>query len=212
MGDVFTDEIESYVDGLVPPRPAEMQQMEAWAKEHDFPIIGPAAGQCCYVLSRLVNARRIFELGSGYGYSTAWFARAVRDNGGGEVYHVVWDDELSQRARKHLATLGYADLVRYHVGEAVETLRQTPGLFDVIFNDIKKDGYPKSLPVIAEHLRPGGLLIIDNMFWHARVFDPNNHTAETDGVREATRMLTTDPQWTSTIVPIRDGMIVAMRM
>ena len=204
------EELPAYLDGLVPPRPAELQQMEAWAQAHDFPIIGPACGYVCYQLARLCGARRVFELGSGYGYSTAWFARAVRENGGGEVHHVVWDDDLSQRARGHLAALGYADLVRYHVGEAVETLRAIGGAYDVIFNDINKPGYPASIPVIAAHLRPGGILIIDNMIWSGRIFDREDQSPDTRGVREATRLLI-GSDWITTLLPIRDGMIVAMR-
>jgi caffeoyl-CoA O-methyltransferase len=211
MSELFSDTLVSYLDGLVPPRHPEMVQMEAWAAEHRFPIIGPAAGQCCYFLSRLLGARRVFELGSGYGYSTAWFARAVRENGGGEVHHVVWDEELSKRARKHLAVLGLDDLIRFHVAEAVETLQKVGGTYDVIFNDILKNLYPASLPVIEQHLRPGGLLVIDNMLWHARIFDKNDHAAETEGVREATRILTSSGNWTSSLLPIRDGMIVAIR-
>jgi len=203
-------ELPAYLDSLVPPRPAELAQMEAWAQAHDFPIIGPACGYLCYQLARLCGARRVFELGSGYGYSTAWFARAVRENGGGEVHHVVWDQELSDRARGHLSALGYADLMRYHVGEAVETLRAVGGTYDVVFNDINKSGYPASIPVIASHLRPGGILIIDNMLWSARIFDATDRSPDTEGVRETTRLLTGD-DWASTLLPVRDGMIAAMR-
>src|SRR5690349_12039836 len=127
--------IATYLDGLV-ARPAELRDMEQTAEATKFPIIGPSSGQLCYLVARMIGARRIFGLGSGYGYSTAWFARAVRENGGGEVHHVVWDEDLSRRARTHLDRLGYTDLVRYHVAEAVETLRQTDGPFDLIFNDI----------------------------------------------------------------------------
>src|SRR6266511_4291505 len=130
-------------------------RMEEEARRDGFPIIGPAAGQYCHMIARMIGARRVFELGSGYGYSTLWFARAVRENGGGEVHHVVWDEELSREARGHLAALGYDDLVRFHVGEAVETLRRTAGPFDLIFNDIDKIGYPASLPVITARLRRG---------------------------------------------------------
>src|SRR5262245_27845548 len=105
-------QVRDYLDSLVPPRPAEMQAMEAYAKEAGFPIIGPAAGYFCYQIARLIGARRVFELGSGYGYSTAWFAKAVQENGGGEVHHIVWDEALSQRARKHLSTLGFDGIVR----------------------------------------------------------------------------------------------------
>jgi predicted O-methyltransferase YrrM len=203
--------VRAYLDELVGVRPAEMLAMEAHAREHDFPIIGPAAGNFCYLIARLTGARRVFELGSGYGYSTAWFARAVRENGGGEVHHVVWDDDLSARARAHIDALGYGDLVRYHVGEAVEALRAQPDRFDLIFNDIDKQGYPASLPVIAERLRPGGALIIDNMLWSGRIFDDADHSPATDGVREFTRLITADPAWQVSLVPIRDGLILARR-
>src|SRR5512141_2407389 len=122
---VLQDQLETYLDSLVPARSAEMQAMEKYAHETGFPIVGPASGQLCYLIARMIGARRVFELGSGYGYSTAWFARAVRENGGGEVHHVVWDEDLSKRARTHLDRLGYGDIVRYHVAEAVETLRAT---------------------------------------------------------------------------------------
>ena len=205
-------ELHQYLDGLIPPRPAEMQAMEAYAKQNKFPIVGPAAGYFCYQLARLIGAKRIFELGSGYGYSTAWFARAVKENGGGTVYHVVWDDGLSQRARKHLSVLGYDGIIQYRVSEAIKALRETEGPFDLIFNDIEKDGYPASLPIIKEKLRPGGLLITDNMLFHGTIFDPQNHTKSVEGVREFTRLVMNDPTWTASIVPIRDGLLVAQRV
>jgi caffeoyl-CoA O-methyltransferase len=148
-------------------------------------------------------------MGSGFGYSTAWFARAVVENGGGEVHHVVWDADLSRQAREHLGRMGFAEVVRYHAGEAVEALRASQGSFDLIFNDIDKRGYPAALPVIAGKLAPGGVLLIDNMLWSGRILDPEDHSPDTEGVREFTRLITHDPNWTVSLVPIRDGLIVA---
>ena len=209
--DLHHPELNGYLDGLVPARPDELRQMEAYAKEHGFPIVGPASGHFCYLMAKLIGAKRIFELGSGYGYSTAWFCRAVRENGGGEVHHVVWDDKLSRMAREHLKNLGYEDLVKYTVGEAVEALGRAEGPFDLIFNDIDKEGYPDALGVIAEKLRPGGLLISDNLLWSARIFDPEDRSPATEGIREMTRLVTQDPGWISTIVPIRDGLLLAQK-
>jgi len=203
--------ISAYLDSLVPSRPPEMQAMEAIAAKSNFPIIGPAAGQFCYLMTRLIGATSVFELGSGFGYSTAWFARAVQDNGGGIVHHVVWDEKLSARARQHLAALQLDHLVEFHVGEAVAELRKASGPFDVVFNDIDKTGYPASLPVIAEKIRNGGVLLVDNMLWHGRVIDSSDRAADTAGVRELTRLVTTDPKWIASIVPIRDGIFVARR-
>ena len=211
MAALFSEDLVAYLDRAVPDRPPELQRMEAYARDRNFPIIGPASGHCCYLLTRLAGARRVFEMGSGYGYSTAWFARGVRANGGGEVHHVVWDRELSERARGHLTALGYSDLIRYRVGEAIEALRNAVGPFDIVFMDIDKEGYPAAVPVIESRLRPGGLLIVDNMLWHGQVLDPDDRQRETEAIRETTRMLTNSPDWISSIVPIRDGLLVSMR-
>jgi predicted O-methyltransferase YrrM len=208
---IISEAVSEYLEALVPKRPPELARMERIARQTRFPIIGPAVGQLCYLLARTIGARRVFELGSGFGYSTAWFARAVKDNGGGVVHHVVWDDELSQRARDHLVALGLGDQVRYTVGEAVETLRHMDGGFDLIFNDIDKRGYPSALPVIESKLRSGGMLITDNLLWSGRIFDARDKTPDTKGVRRLTRMVMKSPTWTASIVPIRDGVLVARK-
>ena len=189
-----------------------LQRMEAEARAEQFPIIGPASAKFCYLMARAIGAKRIFELGSGYGYSTLWFAKAVRENGGGVVHHTVWSDDLHQRARANVEEAGYTDLVQFHLGEAVQTLRETEGPFDIIFNDIDKDGYPASLPVMKEKLRVGGLILIDNMLWHGRIFDESDQDESTQGVREFTRQLQEDPDFVFQLVPVRDGVITALRV
>jgi predicted O-methyltransferase YrrM len=211
MADWMDANMQAYLDGLVPPRPQELAGMEEYAHQRGFPIIGTACGQFCHLIARLSGARNIFELGSGFGYSTAWFARAVIENGGGTVHHVVWEQALSDQARGHLAALGLDSVVQFHTGEAVQTLRESAGVFDLIFNDIEKQDYPASLPVIAEKLRPGGVLIIDNMLWGGRIFDPDDRADTVQGVRAFTQTITTDPGWITSLVPIRDGMIVAYK-
>jgi caffeoyl-CoA O-methyltransferase len=201
----------SYMEGLIAARPAVLQDMEAYARAHRFPIVGPVVGQLFYLLTRATGARRVFELGSGYGYSTAWFAMGVRDNGGGDVSHVVWDDALSRSARGYLDQLGLASLVRFHVGEAVAALQASEGRFDIIFSDIEKEGYPASLPVIKQRLNPGGLLLVDNMYWNGKVVDRRATDAETEAIRTFTRAVFGDPEFASTIVPLRDGVLLARR-
>jgi predicted O-methyltransferase YrrM len=107
--------------------------------------------------------------------------------------------------------LGSGDLVEFHIAEAVETLRQTEGPFDIIFNDIDKEGYPDSLPVIKEKLRHGGILIIDNMLWSGRAYDSRNHEKSTEAIRRFTRDITSDLDWIVSLIPARDGMIVAYK-
>jgi caffeoyl-CoA O-methyltransferase len=178
--------------------------MEAYARETGFPIIGAASGYLCYQTARLAGARRVFELGSGYGYSTSWFARAVSENGGGEVYHVVWNEDLSRQARRHLTALGYGVpgsnvTVHYVVSEAIQALKATEGPFDLIFNDID------------HRQRLGGTLIVDNLLWSGKIFDSQDHSTNTTAIREFTRQMTTHPGWITTIVPIRDGVLIAYK-
>lgn len=204
-------QIQDYLVDLVPPREPEMQVMEEYAKKTSFNIIGPSAGYMCYLITRLIGAQSVFELGSGYGYSTAWFAKAVKENGGGAVHHVVWDEKLSRMATEHLSRLGYEGIIQYHVGEAVAALRDAAGLYDLIFCDIDKDGYPAALPVIKSKLRRGGVLIIDNIIWHGRIFDQGDTSAATQGVREFTRLITHDSDWIASLLPVRDGVLVAYK-
>jgi caffeoyl-CoA O-methyltransferase len=204
--------VAAYLEALVPDRPPVMAAMERRAARTGFPIIGPAAGQFCYLAARALGARRVFELGSGFGYSTAWFARAVAENGGGVVHHVVWDEALTAEARDWLARAGYDGLVRYHVGEAVAALRAAEGPFDLVFCDIDKQGYPAALPAIEEKLRPGGVLIVDNLLWHGRVLDEDDRSPATEGVRELTRLVFRSPAWLASLVPIRDGLLYALRL
>ena len=219
MPEINYDKLQEFLTSLVPPREPEMQAMEKYAEEHDFPILGPVSGYYCYQLAVILKARSVFEMGSGYGYSTAWFAKAVketcaelgRSDGGGVVHHTVWDEKLSKMAVDHLSRLGYADIMKYHMAEAVATLRQTEGPFDIIFNDIDKKAYPESLPIIKEKLRSGGLLIIDNMIWSGRTFDMNNKEESTEAIRQFIHAVTTDPDWIVSLAPLRDGMIVAYK-
>ena len=203
--------VAAYLDDLVPPRPARLAELEAEARRTGFPIIGPATGHLCYLLARLSGARRIFELGSGFGYSTAWFARAVKENGGGTVHHVVWDADLSRAARDNLGALGLADVVRFEVGEAVAALRRPAGPLDIVFTDIDKQDYLAALDVIVTKLKAGGLLLADNMLWSGRIFDAHDRTRATRAIREFTRRVQADPRWISAVIPVRDGLLVAYR-
>ncbi len=213
--------MQSYLEQIMPARPAELAAMERYAEEHDFPIIGPLSGQLCYLVARLTGATRVFELGSGFGYSTAWFAQAVRDNlrdgenAGAQasaepvVHHTVWDEALSTQARTHMAAMGFGDLVRFHVSEAVAALAATDGLFDIVFMDIDKTGYPGALGEIRRKLRVGGVLIVDNMLWDGYLWDLEETEPETVAIRKLAELVHSDKAWTPLIVPVRDGVLVA---
>ena len=223
-------EINEYAQSLVPERPEEVRRMEEMAMTEHFPIIGPACGHLCYLLARMTGARQIFELGSGFGYSTYWFARAVRENGGGMVHHTAWDAGLSDRARTHLDRLGLSGLVTFHVAEAVATLRRVGGEFDLLFCDIDKHAYAEALVEMEKHLKPGGMVIFDNMLlggsvlpsWAAKAPPPTDdpemmkhrarHAEGLRAIEQTTEMLFRSDSWLASFIPLRDGMAVAVKV
>jgi predicted O-methyltransferase YrrM len=208
---MFSEALVRYLDDLVPPRTGVLAEMEAEGRRTKFPIIGPTCGHFCYLVARLMGARRVFEMGSGYGYSTAWFARAVQANGGGKVIHTVWDESLSHRAQRDLAALGFEDIVEYRVAEAVAVLRQTDGPFDIVFLDIDKPDYPAALDAIETKLRPGGALLADNLLLSGAILDETNRSDRVQAIRTFTHRIMRGDAWSGSVVPLRDGLLLAMK-
>lgn len=190
---------------------SEIELMESIAVEERFPIIGPVAGEFCYQIAKMSKAKKIFELGSGYGYSTAWFAKALEENDGKIVHHTVWDEELSNRAKSHIKNMELDQFVQFHCSEALEALKQTDDTFDIIFMDVDKKYYPLALPLIEEKIKKGGILIVDNMLLRGRIFDPNRIDPTTDGVRDFAKLMQKSDKWNSTLIPIRDGILLSTK-
>ena len=148
------------------------------------------------------------ELGSGFGYSAYWFARAV--GSGGEVHCTDGDPENATKAETYLTGRGCGSR-SYHVGDAVEQLGTIEGSFDIVYDDIDKHGYPDAWRAGRERLRVGGLYICDNVLWSGHVLDdePDRNTA---AILEHNRLIADDERFVSTIVPTRDGVFVALRI
>jgi len=210
MTGLIAPELDQYVLDLIAPRDPVTAEMEAYAKEHDVPIVGPAVGTLLEVLARSIGAERVFELGSAIGYSTAFFARAVGK--GGQVFYTDGSEENATRARGYLERAGLADRVVIKVGDAVRSLEATTGYYDVIFIDVDKDGYPAALQAAAPRVRKGGYLLADNVLWSGRVVDGSNHDAATEGIRAFNRRLFSLEEFRSVIVPLRDGVAIARRV
>ncbi|MDQ3023445.1 MAG: O-methyltransferase [bacterium] len=205
----ITPEILNYILAQTRHDDPLLAEMEVRAASEGFPIIGPHVGPWLYTLTRMIGGQRVYELGSGYGYSTWYFCKAVQGTANPTVVHTVWDAQLSADARVNLTAAGFADFTQFVEGEAVEALSAAEGGWDVIFMDIDKEGYPGALPVIEQKLRPGGLLIVDNMIWSGKVADPADTRESTQAIRELTRMLRESPRWEMLILPLRDGVAVA---
>lgn len=203
--------LDEYLASLVPPRPAPLARMEEEAELRRIPIVGPAVGKLLAQLARLAGARRVFELGSAIGYSTAWFAQAVGD--GGEVFWTDSSEANGVEARAGLEALGLSARVRFLVGDALASLERTEGPFDVVFVDHDKEGYPAAFRAAVPRLRAGGLLLADNVLWGGRLRLPAvEDDPATRAIRDFTRLAVESPDLETTVLPIRDGLLVARKI
>jgi predicted O-methyltransferase YrrM len=212
--DIVDPRVEDYMRSLLRryDEPV-LLEMEAEGKDRGFPIIGRLVGVTVELLARSVGAKRVFELGSGFGYSAYWFARAVGPSG--EVHGTDGDPANEPKALDYLSRAGLAEPIRWHVGDAVTHLGAAPGEFDVVYNDIDKDGYPAAWMAARERIRVGGLYVCDNVLWSGRVAvqdrdDPR--PVYTQAILEHNRLIAEDDRFISSIVPTRDGVFVALRV
>jgi predicted O-methyltransferase YrrM len=207
----FLDErVAGYMEGLASgdDEPV-LLEMEELARRENFPIIGRLCGRVLELLARSIGATRIFEMGSGYGYSAYWFSRATGPNG--EIHLTDTDPDNEAKARDFLGRAGLLDPIRYHVASAFDAFEETDGEFDIVYCDINKGDYPEAWQRGAERVRVGGYYICDNMLWSGRVVEAEKDEW-TAAIHETNKLAFADERFRSVIVPIRDGVLVSLRV
>jgi len=201
--------VEQYMASLLPERDPVLMEMEQQAERRDISIVGPAVARVLYQYARLIKAKKIFEMGSAIGYSTIWWARAAGE--GGQVFYTDCDPKNAEEARGYFQRAGVAGRIHVGVGDALELLSEQKQQFDIIFNDVDKQDYPRVLHMAASRLRPGGLFITDNVLWYGRVTQPDAKEETTRAIQEFNRRLWASNEFFTTILPIRDGVAVAVK-
>lgn len=200
--------IYDYLETTLAEQDPILREMGDYGRAQNFPIIGAQSGRLLYFLARAIGAKNVLELGSGFGYSAMWFALAVGD--GGKVVMTEGKAANQARARDYFTRAGLVERVDFNVGDALEIAQKYPGPFDVIFCDIEKRDYPRAIDIARAKLRVGGILIYDNMLWHGRVVSQRD--AETKAVLETTRALMHDDGFFTTLVPLRDGQSISLKL
>lgn len=217
MSQILANGAESFLQAANPEPSPLLQEMTEYGREQSFPIVGPEVGRFLRVLARLAHAERVFEFGSGFGYSGAWFLGALPADG--ELVLTDYDAENLEQAESFLSRAERDATVRYEAGDAIGTFGNYDGPFDVILVDHDKERYVQAFEDAREKLLPGGVVVADNMMagpvTHEDVRavlagDSTDDTA-TQGVADYIEHVRDDPDFETSFVPLGSGLAVSTK-
>jgi predicted O-methyltransferase YrrM len=204
-----TDELQQYLDGLVPKRDAVLARMEDEAHRENIPIVDPHEGALLYLLVKIARANRLLELGTAIGYSGIWMLRATK---GGSLTTYEVDHKRAERARANFSEAGLGQQAMVLEEDAVKTLGKLQGRFDACFIDLL-NSFPseevtrQAFEGCLGHLEAGGLLMADNALRQGEVVRPTTQQAR--NVAHYNELVAKHPRLESVVIPIRDGLSVA---
>jgi caffeoyl-CoA O-methyltransferase len=210
MNGITTEPVEDYLYAMLPARDAVLSEMEEKAAKRDIPIVGPAVGRILYQLATISGGKNVLEMGSAIGYSTIWWARAVGE--AGRVIYTDGDRNNADEARGYFERAGVMKQVTIKVGDALEILSEQRQAFDIIFCDVDKEDYPRALRLAVPRLPKGGLFVADNVLWSGRVAQKKPAEASTKAILEFNRQLYSSKELFTTILPVRDGISVSVKL
>ena len=214
MGQIVPDLIERYLEGLNHLADPLLEELARVGREQDLPLIDAEVGALLRVLATAIGAKRILEVGTAIGYSGIWLAGALPADG--QLLTMEMDEDRIRRARDNFKRAGIEKRVSVIAGDAQRMMAKVSGPFDLIFQDGDKKLYVPLLDPLIDRLRPGGLLITDNVLWDGEVVPgfvsrPQRDAEDTKAVAEYNRRLNAHPALLVSTIPLRDGVAVAVK-
>jgi len=203
MNDLWTSVDEYVCDQLIPANPAIESALEASAAAGLPEIqVSPAMGRLLQLYVRMLQARRVLELGTLGGYSTIWLAGGLPP--GGRIISIESETHHAEVARINLARAGYADQVEVRTGEALtllpELLEENGQPFDLIFIDADKENYAPYLEWALRFSRSGTVIIADNVVRNGAITNPEDADSRVQGVRKFYELLAAEPRVSATVI------------
>jgi caffeoyl-CoA O-methyltransferase len=209
MSDLLKNGLNDYLDRLLPERDPILKEMEKYASQQNFPIVGPQVGRFLCQLAYLTKPEVIFEMGSGFGYSAYWFSLGAPN---ATIIHTELNPRNIRRAQKWFKSGKKEHQIVFKQGRAQDILAHTPDFFDLIFIDVDKYEYPQVFSLALTKVKQGGLIIIDNVLWYGKVTSVTESDHDTLGVWKLNEMLFQTTGVLSSIIPIRDGLGLCIKL
>lgn len=214
MGQIVPDPIEKYLAGLNSLSDDALAAIAAEGETADLPLVDPEVGALLHVLTLAIGSRRALEIGTAIGYSGTWIARALPQ--GGMLITVELDPKRAARAKANFARAGVGERTSVMIGDAAVLLAKVQGPFDLIFQDGDKRQYESLLDRLTALLRPGGLLVTDNVLWDGEVVPgyvnpPLRNPTDTAAIAAYNARLSRSPHLKTVWLPLRDGIAVSLK-
>ena len=213
MGQIVPDLIERYLSGLNRAADEVLAEIARDGEQQDLPLVDAEVGALLRVLATAIGATRILEVGTCIGYSGIWLAGALPKDG--MLFTLEMNEERANIAKANFAKAGLSDRVSVMVGDAQLKIVKLAGPFDLIFQDGAKPLYNTLLDPLVERLRPGGLLVTDNVLWDGKVVPGYLPAAATDedtrAIATYNERVNTHPQLLTATVPLRDGVSISVK-
>ena len=173
-------------------------------------ISGAYQGRLLSIISKIINPKKILEIGTFTGYSTLCLAEGLDKNG--QIHTVDINEELYDLQRKYFKKSSFNSNITQHLGNALEIIPKLDHDFDLIFLDADKINYPKYLDILIIRLKKGGVLLSDNVLWDGKVLNEiSQKDKSTKAIVEYNKMLNNRTDMDSVILPIRDGITISIK-
>ena len=173
-------------------------------------LSGHQQGRFLSLISHLMQPQRVLEIGTYTGYSALCMAEGL--SSAGVIHTIDINAELRPRIERFMEKAGYSNQIQLHIGNALEIIPSLQGPWDLVFIDADKENYTAYFDLVVDHVRPGGLIIADNVLWSGKVADLTHQDHETVGLRAYNEKIATDPRVVHQLLPFRDGLMVARKL
>ncbi len=200
---ITSPEIEEYIYKLSIPDDPVLLEMEKLGHKMGFPIVDRLVGRFLYVITKIKNPKLIVELGSGFGYSAYWFAKAL-DNG--KVILTDFSEENIKLAKKFFEMGGLLEKAEFYTGDAIDTAKKFNSI-DILFLDLQKTKYKQAVKELEKNLNKNAIVVADNTLWHGKILEEDKDK-QTKAIDEFNRYMFSNKNFFSCILPLRDGVLV----
>jgi caffeoyl-CoA O-methyltransferase len=212
MNRLVSSDIEAYADSHSMPESSvcrALREETHRTMEHPQMLVGPLEGAFLKMMTQLVGARRVLEIGMFTGYSALCFADALPEDG--TVITCDIDEKAAAMAKRYIAQAPFGKKISIRMGPALETMRTLSGPFDLIFIDADKINYLNYYRRSLDLLAPGGVILIDNVLWSGEVLKQPPPDESTAAIQELNRTVSADSRVTAVLITIRDGILVVRK-